>query len=201
MEFGILKCAIVSLQRGRKTRWEGIQLPNGEEVVEAGAGGYKYLGFLELDKIMFDEMKRKVKELYKKRVKLLMKTQINWKNTFQALNTWAISVIRYSVAFLDWAKQETKELDRWTRKQLIAGRVLHPKSNMMTTHIKCRYGGRGLISVEECCATELRSIDFHPVNREEELLKVVARLEKLKKDKIEGKKTTTTEQNKTKWTN
>ena len=85
-------------------------------------------------------------------------------------------------------KQETKELDRWTRTQLIAGRVLHPKSNMMTTHIKRRYGGRRLISVEECCAAELRSIDFHPVNRAEELLKVVARLEKLKKDKIESKK-------------
>ena len=52
MEFGILKCAMVSLQRGRKTRWEGIQLPNGEEIGEAGAGGYKYLGVLELDKIM-----------------------------------------------------------------------------------------------------------------------------------------------------
>ena len=36
MEFGILKCTIVSLQRGRKTRWEGIQLPNGEEISEAG---------------------------------------------------------------------------------------------------------------------------------------------------------------------
>ena len=52
MEFGILKCAIVSLQRGRKTRWEGIQLPNGEEIGEAGAAGYKYLDVLELDKIM-----------------------------------------------------------------------------------------------------------------------------------------------------
>ena len=52
MEFGILKCAMVSLQRGRKTRWEGIQLPNGEEIGEAGAGGYKYLGVLELDKVM-----------------------------------------------------------------------------------------------------------------------------------------------------
>ena len=36
MEFGILKCAVVSLQKGQKTRWEGIQLPNGEEIGEAG---------------------------------------------------------------------------------------------------------------------------------------------------------------------
>ena len=188
MEFGILKCAIVSLQRGRKTRWEGIQLPNGEEIGEAGAGGYKYLGVLELDKIMCDEMKRKVKEVYQKRVTLLMKTHLNGKNLFQALNTWAISVIRYSAAFLDWTKEETKELDRWTRKQLIAGRALHPKSNVMRIYIKGRYVGRGLVSVKECCATELRSIDFYLVNNEEELLKVVARLEKLQKDKIDGKK-------------
>ena len=56
-----------------------------------------------------------------------MKTHLNEKNIFLALNTWAMSVIRYSSAFLDWRKEETKELDCWTRKQLIAGRALHPK--------------------------------------------------------------------------
>ena len=188
MEFSILKCAVLSPQKEKKTRWEGIQLPNGEEIGEAGAGGYKYLGVLELDKIMCDEMKRKVKEVYQKRVTPLMKTHLNGKNLFQALNTWAISVIRYSAAFLDWTKEETKELDRWTRKQLIAGRALHPKSNVMRIYIKRRYGGRGLISVEECCAAELRSIDFYLVNNEEELLKLVARLEKLDEGKIDGKK-------------
>ena len=118
-----------------------------------------------------------------------MKTRLNGKNLFQALNTRVISVIRYSGAFLDWTKEETKELDRWTRKQLIAGRALHPKSNVMRIYIKGRYVGRGLVSVKECCATELRSIDFYLVNNEEELLKVVARLEKLQKDKKgKGKK-------------
>ena len=138
-------------------------------------------------------MKRKVKEVYQKRVKLLMKTHLNGKNLFQALNTWVISVIRYSAAFLDWVKEEIKELDRWTRKQLIAGRALHPKSNVVRVYIKRIYGERGLISVEECSAAELRSIDFYPVNSEEELLKDAATLEKLEKDKIEVKRTTTTE--------
>ena len=81
-----------------------------------------------------------------------------------------------------------KELDRWTRKQLIAGRALHPKSNVVRIYIKFRYGGWGLISGEECCAAELRRIDFYLGNSEEELLKVVARLEKLGKDKLESKK-------------
>ena len=115
-EFGILKSVVVSLQRGKKTTWQGIHLPNGEEIGEAGAGGYKYLGVLVLDKIMCDEMKRKVKETYQKRVTLLMKTHSNGKNLFQALNTWAIFLIKYSAAFLDWMKEETKELDRWIRK-------------------------------------------------------------------------------------
>ena len=149
MEFVILKCAAVLLQRGKKIRWEGIQLPNGEEIGEAGIGGYKYLGLLELDKIMCDEMKRKMKDVYQKRITLLIKTHLNWTNLFLALDTWAISVIRYSSAFLDWTKEETKELDRWSRKQLIAGRTLHPKSNVMRIYIKRRYGGQGLISVEE----------------------------------------------------
>ena len=60
-----------------------------------------------------------------------MKTHLNGKNLFLALNTWAISVIRYSAAFSDWTKEETKELDPWTRKQLIAGRALHRKSNVI----------------------------------------------------------------------
>ena len=116
-----------------------------------------------------------------------MKTHLNGKNLFQALNTWAISVIRYSAAFLDWTKEETKELERWTRKQLIAGRALHPQSNVLKIYIKRRYGGRALISVEECCAAKLRNIDFYLVNSEK-FLKVVARLEKVEKDQIEGKK-------------
>ena len=92
-------------------------------------------------------MKRKVKEVYPKRVTLVIKTHVNGKNLFEALNTRAISVIRYSATFLDWTKEETKELDRWTRKQLIAGRALHPKSNVMRLSIERSYGGRGLISV------------------------------------------------------
>ena len=31
MEFGILKYVLISLQRGKKTRWEGIQQPIEEE--------------------------------------------------------------------------------------------------------------------------------------------------------------------------
>ena len=153
---------------------------------EAGTGEYKHLGLLGLDKIMCDEMKRKLKEVYQKRETLLKKIHLGGKNLFQALNTW--DVIRYSAGFLDWTEQETKELDCVTRKQLNTSRLLHPKSNVMKIYIKRRYGGRGLFSVEERCAAELRSVDFYLVNSEKELLQLVQRLENLEKDKIEGKR-------------
>ena len=79
-----------------------------------------------------------------------MKTHINGKNLFPALTIWGIFVTRYSAAFSNWTKEETKELDTLTRKQLIAGRALHLKSNVMRIYTKRRYGGRGLISMERC---------------------------------------------------
>ena len=116
-----------------------------------------------------------------------MKAHLNEENLFLALNTWAISVIKYSAAFLDWSKKETKELDRWIWKQLTVGRALHPKSNVISIYVKRRCRGWGLISVEECSTVELRSIDFYLVNSEQGLLKVVIGLDKLWKDKNESK--------------
>ena len=61
-------------------------------------------------------MKRKVKKVYQKRITLLMKTHLNGKNLFPALNIWVIFVTSSGAAFLNWTKEETKELDTLTRK-------------------------------------------------------------------------------------
>ena len=55
------------------------------------------------------------------------------------------------VCFLGLDKRKKrKELGRWTQKQLIPGRVLIHRSNVIKIYIKCRCGGQGLISAEEC---------------------------------------------------
>ena len=56
----------------------------------------------------------------------------------------------------------------------------------MRIYMKRRCEGIGVISVEECCA-ELRSINIYLASSEERLLKAVARIQKLGKDKIESK--------------
>ena len=54
-----------------KVRWEEIEISNEEGIDEANSGGCRYPGVLELDQIMCQEMKRKVREVYQKRITLL----------------------------------------------------------------------------------------------------------------------------------
>ena len=75
MEFRVANCAVISMKRGKRVRSEGIKLPSDEEMKEPDANGYKYLGVLELDSILFSEMKSKVKNTYLKRLTLLLKSK------------------------------------------------------------------------------------------------------------------------------
>ena len=58
MEFGLSKCVILIIKRGKVVTREGIDLPDGKMIkcLEEGSG-YKYLGILETDGIKHEEMK------------------------------------------------------------------------------------------------------------------------------------------------
>ena len=59
LAFGMKKCGILIIQRGKVVRCEGIKLPNCEVIKEVEKEGYTYLGIVELDKIKENEMKEK----------------------------------------------------------------------------------------------------------------------------------------------
>ena len=79
MVFGLDKCAVLVLKRGKMIRKEGIKLPDGRHMREINHDGYKYLGVLQFDFIMNREMKEKVKSEYIRRVKNLLRSQLNGK--------------------------------------------------------------------------------------------------------------------------
>ena len=56
---------------------EGIELPDGMRMREVKLDGYKYLGVLQLDSIMYSEMKENVRSEYIRRVKKLLRSQLN----------------------------------------------------------------------------------------------------------------------------
>ena len=81
MEFGIDKCALVNIQRGKVTRAEGIQLPDGNGIKDIDETGYKYFRIIEHEEIEHQEMKEKIKKEYIKRLKAILKSKLNSGNT------------------------------------------------------------------------------------------------------------------------
>ena len=57
IEFGIKKCGILTMKRGKIVKNEGIKLPDGEGMKQFEQERYTYLGIIELDKIKEKEMK------------------------------------------------------------------------------------------------------------------------------------------------
>ena len=177
MEFGIEKCAVLVMKRGKVVKSEGIKLPDYKTIQGLKDGdSYKYLGILEADRIKHEEMKETVTKEYKRRVRKILETKLNGGNLVKAINTWAIPLLRYSAAFLDWRKSELQDLDRKTRKLLTMHNGLHPKSNVDRIYIPREEGGRGLISVEDCVESATLGLERYINDSDERLIKAARKI-------------------------
>ena len=121
---------------------DGTQLPN-DKVIKSleDKESYKYLGVLEADEVMVNEMKDKVKKEHYRRVRKVLETKLNSGNVFKAINTWAVSVVRYSAAFLWWSRLQPEEIDRRTKKLLTMHNGFHSKSNAQQLYLSRKEGG------------------------------------------------------------
>ena len=171
MEFGLDKCAVLVMKRGKIVESAGIPMPN-QEVMKAlkHDDKYKYLGVLEADDIKHEEMKKVIKTEYFRRVRKILNSKLNGKNIITSINSRAVSIIRYSAGVLNWPVAEVKELDRKTRKQLTMHGAHHPKANTDRLYMKRESGGRGLISVEDCIEIESNSLLEYLSESQEPLL-------------------------------
>ena len=124
-------------------------MPNDKAIKPLEGESYKYLGALKADEVMVNEMKGKVKKEKYRRMRKVLKTKLNSGNVFKAINTWEVSVVRYSAAFLGWSRLQLEEIDRRTRKLLTMHYEFHPKSNVDQLYLSRSQGGRGLIGVQE----------------------------------------------------
>ena len=121
MEFGMSKCAVMHVVKGKRHRVDGLELPSGEVMKDVDQDGYKYLGVLQTDVIMTKEMKKKVGDEYFRRVKLLLKSQLYAGNLIAGINAWAIGIVRYTAGVLEWTKKELKQMDIPERDELLNG--------------------------------------------------------------------------------
>ena len=181
MEFGIEKCAMLVIERGKIVKSVGIELPDHRIIRSLQEGeSYKYLGILEADKFLEEEMKLKVSKEYFRRLRKVLKSKLSGGNLVKGVNTWAVSLLRYSAAFISWRKCELQAIDRKTRKLFTMYGGFHPRSDVDRLYIPRKEGGGGLISIEDCVELAIRGLEVY-VNGSEERLIQAAR-----GDKIDG---------------
>ena len=148
MEFGLNKCGVLLMKRGKKVRFDDITLLDEQIIREIEEEGYKFLGILWVDMMREKEMKKRFMREYKRRLKLVLKSKLNGNNKINATKTWAVSVLRYGAGIIRCTKEGMKTLDRMTRKVLTMNGALHPKSDIDRLYVSRVNGGRGLISCE-----------------------------------------------------
>ena len=174
MEFGVEKCAVLIMKRGKFIRSEGICLPDGQRIKSLEKEeGYKYLSILEADGVNHEQMKEMIRKEYLRRVRNILKAKLNGGNTIQAINSRAVSVIRYAAGIVKWTIDELRTIDTKTRKLLTIYRALHPRADVDRLYFKRREGGRGLISVQNCVEVESGSLFAYASSSRENLLKAV----------------------------
>ena len=76
-----------------------------------------------------------------------MKSRLNGGNLFCGVNTSAVSLLRYSAAFVSWRKSELRATDRKARKLFTIYPALHPKSDVDRLYIPRK---NGLIFIKDC---------------------------------------------------
>ena len=119
-------------------------------------------------------MKLKVSKEYFRRFRKVFKSKLNSGNLVQGVNTWAVSFLRYSAAFINKRKCELQAIDRKTRNLFTIYGGLQPKSDVERLCIPRKVGGRGLIAIEDCVELVVRGLEVY-FHRSEERLAQTAR--------------------------
>lgn len=150
MSFGVDKCATLEVRRGKIQNTSlGTTLMNQTTISSLNEHeSYKYLGIKQALDIKTSEMKKIYREKLLKRVGILLRSKLNSRSLFTAINIWAIPTLAYSFGILTWSTTDLQEMDRALRGMLTKHGVHHPHSSTARLYIPRHQGGRGLLNLE-----------------------------------------------------
>jgi hypothetical protein len=87
---------------------------------------YKYLGIEEGEDIQNQQMKERLKQEHNRRLKMILKSDLNARNKITAIGALAVPVLRYSFGIINWRIEDIKKIDRKTREILAMYKMHHP---------------------------------------------------------------------------
>jgi len=110
MEFGLEKCAKITFKRDKLTHSQNLVIDTNREIEELEQGKtYKYLGTEESEGIQNKQMKERLKQKYSRRLKMVLKSELNTRNKITAIGALAVPVLRYSFGIINWRIEEIKK--------------------------------------------------------------------------------------------
>ena len=115
MEFGLPKCVVLIMKRRKVVKSERISMPEGKMMKNIEEDEYRYLGILETDGIKVEEIKGQIKKEYIRRVRNILKSKLNGRNSISAMNSRVVSIVRYGAGIISWTKMELEELQSWPK--------------------------------------------------------------------------------------
>ena len=128
MEFGIKRCAILLLKNKvkesnrKKRNTQASGLLQKRKIAN-------FLGILEVDTIR-QRWKKKTWKEFLGRTRKLLKTMFSSSNLIKWINTWVVSLVRYSGLFLNWTREDLRLLDQRTRKLMTIHNALYPRDDI-----------------------------------------------------------------------
>ena len=160
MKFGLDKCASLSITQGKV-----------QEVVTPQLGGilplsegteYKYLGILERNVFDVTHMIEAICSVAVFRgSKSILQTQLNSGNKVKAINIFAIPIMHYSAALLEWLSTELNQLDVKFGKLLSMNGAHHLKVDVNRLYLPRHLGGRRFVSLLDVVKCEKQSLSYY----------------------------------------
>ena len=128
-------------------------------------------------------MKEIVQKEYYHRVRKILKSKLNGGNTIAAINSRAVSNVRYGVGIINWTKNELQEIDRntWKLLTIYLYSSFHPQADSDRLYMSRKEGGRGLISIEDSVHAEIESLSQYVDKIKERVMEAVAQENVLKR--------------------
>jgi hypothetical protein len=103
-------------------------------------------------------VKERLKQEYRRRLRMILKSELNARNKITVIGALAVPVLRYSFGIINCRIEEIKQIDRKTRKMLTMYKMYHPKADTDRLYVKRKEGGRGQVQVEAAYKAEIINI-------------------------------------------
>lgn len=175
MEFGLEKCAVVHLKRGKLAESDSeLELVDGSAIRHLSHDeDYEYLGIPQREINKAHDFKEKVKQRYCDKLRKIWTSHLNAINKCKATNSLAIPLISYTFGSVKWNVEELLEVDRKTRRIMTEARSHHPTASVQRLYISRALGGRGLLGAENLHNQLVISAAHKVYNTQDPLLLIV----------------------------